>query len=77
MSNVVNLSIVQLSNQYLKVLSKGLKFVPITRLIDTIPNIVNVESAFGKKDSIIKTAEISDFSEFITKFEETKEIYYQ
>ncbi|CAF1545313.1 unnamed protein product [Adineta ricciae] len=72
-SNVVNISKTHLSIEHLKVLSKGLKFVPTACSIDIITNIVNTENALGKKNSRTKTAAISEITEFISKWKKPKQ----
>jgi hypothetical protein len=59
-TNVVKMSKIQLSQQeHIQVLSKGFKFVPTSRSINTVNNIVNCEKPSFSTPLIIKNAAIS------------------
>ena len=71
-TNVVNMSTVNLSQNHLNVLAKGLKFVPTPRNINTVTNIVNCESALSSTPPIIKKAAIAEVTTFIQKWKKPK-----
>ncbi|CAF3315909.1 unnamed protein product [Rotaria socialis] len=67
-SNVINISKIHLSQEQLKVISKGLKFVPTPRSINTITTVVNCEKSLFSTPKLIKSAAISEISTFIQKW---------
>ncbi|CAF1215941.1 unnamed protein product [Rotaria sordida] len=67
-SNVINISKIHLSQQQLKVISKGLKFVPTPTSINTITTVVNCEKSLFSTSKLIKSAAISEISTFIQKW---------
>jgi hypothetical protein len=67
-TNVINMSKISLTEQHLKVLSKGLKFVPTPKTINTVSTIVNCEKSLFATPTIIKNAAISEISTFIYKW---------
>jgi hypothetical protein len=71
-TNVINMSKIQLSQEHLKILSKGLKFVPTPRTINTITTIVNCERSLYSTPTVIKTAAISEISTFIQKWKKPR-----
>ncbi|CAF2981284.1 unnamed protein product [Rotaria sp. Silwood2] len=64
-SNVVNISKVRLNQGQLKILSKGLKFVPTPTTINTVTTIANCETVLQSTSELIKDAAISEVSIFI------------
>ncbi|CAF2852485.1 unnamed protein product [Rotaria sp. Silwood2] len=66
------MSKVKLSEAHLKVLSKGLKFVPTQRNINTITTITNCETSLNSTPSLIKKAAISEITTFINKWRKPK-----
>jgi hypothetical protein len=65
---LVNMSKIQRSDQqHIQVLSKGLRFLPTPRSINTVNNIVNCEKSLFSAQLIIKNAAISEMSTFIQK----------
>jgi hypothetical protein len=71
-TNVINMSKIQLNQQQMQVLSKGLKFVPTPNSINAINNIVNCEKSLFSVPVIIKNAAISEISTFIQKWKKPK-----
>ncbi|CAF3367010.1 unnamed protein product [Rotaria sp. Silwood2] len=67
-SNVINISKIHLSQEQLKVISKGLKFVPTPTKINTITTVVNCEKSLFSTSKLIKNAAISEISTFIQKW---------
>ncbi|CAF4889307.1 unnamed protein product, partial [Rotaria magnacalcarata] len=67
-SNVINRSKIHLSQDQLKVISKGLKFVPTQRSINTITTVVNCEKSLFSTPKLIKSAAISEISTSIQKW---------
>ncbi|CAF5049984.1 unnamed protein product, partial [Rotaria sp. Silwood1] len=57
---------------HLNVLSKGLKFVPTPRAINTVTTIVNCEKALFSTPTLIKNAAISEVSTFIQKWKKPR-----
>jgi hypothetical protein len=72
LNNVINISKVNLSKAHLKVLSKGLKFVPTQKNISTITTITNCETSLNSSPPIIKKAAISEITTFINKWRKPK-----
>ena len=73
-SNVVNISKIKLNEQQLKVLSKGLKFVPTPTNINTVATITNCEKYLYSTPKLIKNAAISEISTFIQKWRKPKKL---
>ncbi|CAF4298905.1 unnamed protein product, partial [Rotaria sordida] len=67
-SNVINISKIHLSQEQLKVISKGLKFVPTPTSINTITTVVNCEKSLFSTPKLTKSAAISEISTFIQKW---------
>ncbi|CAF3946895.1 unnamed protein product [Rotaria sp. Silwood1] len=71
--NVVNMSKIQLNQQHLQVLSKGLKFIPTPKSINIVTNIVNCKKSLYSAPLIIKNAARSEISTFIQKWKKPKQ----
>ncbi|CAF3942210.1 unnamed protein product, partial [Rotaria sp. Silwood1] len=72
-TNVVNISKIQLNQQHLQVLSKGLKFIPTPKSINIVTNIVNCKKSLYSAPLIIKNAARSEISTFIQKWKKPKQ----
>jgi sporulation protein YlmC with PRC-barrel domain len=71
------MSKIQLSEQqHIQLLSKGLKFVPTPRSINTVNNIFNCEKSLFSATLIIKNAPVSEMSTFLYKKWEKKQKNY-
>ncbi|CAF5068029.1 unnamed protein product [Rotaria sp. Silwood1] len=60
------------SEQQLKVLEKGLKYVPTPKSIDLVDIITNVETSLNSIPKIVKQTAISEITEFIQKWRTPK-----
>ena len=67
-SNVVNKSRFNLKTDHLKILSKGLKYVPTPMSLNVVDIITNTENSLHSTPKIIKTAAIAEISNFMTKW---------
>ena len=67
-SNVINISKIHLNQKQLKLLSKGLKFVPTPTTINSIATIANREKSLFSTSKLINNAAISEISTFIQKW---------
>ncbi|CAF1290135.1 unnamed protein product, partial [Didymodactylos carnosus] len=68
------MSKVQLSQQHLQVLSKGLKFVPTPKAVHAATNIVKCEKALYSTSLALKTAAISEMTTFIQQWTKSKKL---
>ena len=71
-TNVINKLKKILTDTQLRVLSKGFKFIPITKSIGITNIITNTEYSLKKAPDIIKQAVISQISKFINKWKPSK-----
>ncbi|CAF2990126.1 unnamed protein product [Rotaria sp. Silwood2] len=67
-SNVINISDKILKNEHLKILSKGLKFVPTPTNLNIIDIITNAEKSLYSASLTNKQLAISEISTFVTKW---------
>ena len=70
--NVVNISKTKLNQEQLKVLSKGLKFIPTPTNINIVTTIANCEKYLYSTSKTIKNAAISEITTFIQKWKKPK-----
>jgi hypothetical protein len=61
--------------QHIQVLSKGFRFLPTIRSINTVNNIVNCEKSLFSAPLIINIAAISEMSTFIQKMKKKQKNY--
>jgi hypothetical protein len=71
-SNVVNISNVNLTEQQVEILEKGLKFVPTPNTINPIEYITNTEQALFTTPTLIKKAAISEITTFVRTWKKPK-----
>ena len=69
---VENYSNKKFSEQQLKVLEKGLKYVLTPESIDLVKIITNAETSLSSTTKIVKQAAISEITEFIQKYKAPK-----
>ncbi|CAF4074141.1 unnamed protein product [Rotaria sp. Silwood2] len=76
LSNVINISKIQLGQEQLKILSKGLKFVSTPTAIDTVTTIANCEKSLCTKSENKKPKKFNMNKEEIKLLKEIKSIEY-
>ena len=67
-SNVINLSMKELTTQQTRVLSKGLKFVPTSTSIRVVDIIANAECSLNHTPMITKQAAIAEITTFVNRW---------
>ena len=70
--NVINISEIKLINEQIKVLNKGLKFVPTPMNINYIEFITSTESSLYTTPELIKKAAINEITTYINKWKKPK-----
>ncbi|CAF3361458.1 unnamed protein product [Rotaria sp. Silwood2] len=73
-TNVINISDAQLTNDQLKVLAKGLKFIITPKALNIVDIITNIEHALHSVTPIIKQAAIAEINTFVKQWKKTNKI---
>ena len=71
-SNVVNLSDISLATDHLRVLSKGLKFVPTPSSLNVVEMICSTEKALYFMTPIIRRAAVAEITTFAAKWRKSE-----